>query len=481
MAYESEDVANDLEAIPYKITPTETPQYRESIYRERAIASERVRLAMGMSLNPQDRPANLTSGLSASNISDKYYEPPLMQVIPSACDRCEDNVYEISDQCRGCVSRYCMTVCPKGAISIDKENGKAVIDRSKCIKCGKCKAACPYDAVAHKIRPCAQACGVKAIGSDELGRASIDPKKCVGCGQCMVNCPFGAIADKSQIYQLIRAMKKGDEVVAEVAPAIIGQFGANVSLWKVKAALKDLGFKEVFEVAHGADVGASTEAHHYATEVATGKVPFLLTSCCPAWSMLAKTQFPETIDKISSALTPMVATARSIKQKMPNARVVFIGPCAAKKLEAMRRTVRSDVDFVITFEELAAIFEARGIDFKTYDKEEPIHDASGAGRGYAVAGGVASAVESCIREYYPDVEVKIEHAEGLENCRKMLLLAKLGKMNGCLIEGMGCPGGCVAGAGVNVPVEKGAAQVQKFVGDSTKKLPDKELYEIQLP
>lgn len=481
VAFESEDVMKDIEEIPYKITPTETPQYRESIYRERAIAAERVRLAMGMSLNPQDRPSSITNGLSASNISSNYYEPPLMQVIPSACDKCEENAYEVSDQCRGCVSRACMSVCPKGAISVDPKTRRAVIDREKCIKCGKCKAACPYDAIAHRTRPCAQACGVKAITSDELGRATIHPMKCVGCGQCMVSCPFGAIADKSQIYQLIRAMKEGDEVVAAVAPAIVGQFGPGVSLWRIKAALKEIGFKEVFEVAHGADVGAATEAHHYATEVATGEIPFLLTSCCPAWSMLAKTQFPEMIDRVSSALTPMVATARSIKQKMPNARVVFIGPCAAKKLEAMRRTVRSDVDFVITFEELAAIFEAKGFSFKGFNQEEPIHDASGAGRGYAVAGGVASAIEECLHEYYPEVEVKIEHAEGLEECRKMLLLAKAGKKNGCLIEGMGCPGGCVAGAGVNVPVEKSAAEVKKFVADSSKRLPDKDLCEIQLP
>lgn len=481
IAFHSEDVASDIEQIPYKITPTETPQYRESIYRERAIAAERVRLAMGMSLNPQDRPAHITNGLNASDISDSYYEPPLMQVIPSACDRCEENAYEVSDQCRGCVSRFCITVCPKGAISVDPKTLKAVIDRSKCIKCGKCKAACPYDAIAHKTRPCAQACGVKAISSDGLGRAHIDPKKCVGCGQCMVSCPFGAIADKSQIFQLIRAIQKGDEVVAEVAPAIIGQFGPGVSLWKIKAALKEVGFKEVYEVAHGADVGAATEAHHYATEVVTGELPFLLTSCCPAWSMLAKTQFPDLVDKVSSALTPMVATSRTIKQNRPNARVVFIGPCAAKKLEARRRTVRSDVDFVITFEELAAIFEAKGIDFATYDKEEPIHDATAAGRGYGVAGGVAAAVEACVRAYYPDVEVKIEHAEGLEECKKMLLLAKLGKKNGCLIEGMGCPGGCVAGAGVNLPVEKGASELKKFVDGSTKKLPEKDLYEIKLP
>ena len=174
---DDENVNSAIEAIPYTISPTEVPQYRESIYRERAIASERVRLALGMSLRPQDRPVHITAGLDASNISDQYYEPPLMQVIPSACDKCEDNVYEVSNQCRGCVSRACMAVCPKGAISIGKD-GKTVIDREKCIKCGKCKAACPYDAIAHKVRPCADACGVKAISSDPLGRASIDPKKC---------------------------------------------------------------------------------------------------------------------------------------------------------------------------------------------------------------------------------------------------------------------------------------------------------------
>ena len=147
IAFESDNVASDIEEIPYKITPTETPQYRESIYRERAIASERVRLAMGMSLNPQDRPAHITNGLNASNISDSYYEPPLMQVIPSACDRCEENKYEVSDQCRGCVARYCMTVCPKGAISVDRKTGKAVIDQNKCIKCGVCMDNCRFSAI----------------------------------------------------------------------------------------------------------------------------------------------------------------------------------------------------------------------------------------------------------------------------------------------------------------------------------------------
>ncbi|MBR2904178.1 MAG: 4Fe-4S dicluster domain-containing protein, partial [Clostridia bacterium] len=463
---DSDKVNDAIEAIPYKIIPTEVAKYRESVYRERAIVAERVRLAMGMSLRPSDKPVHITSGVNQSDISDKYYEPPLMQVIPSGCDKCEDNVYEVSNQCRGCVAKACVASCPRGAIDIVK--GRAVINKEKCIKCGKCKQACPYDAIAHKERPCSKACGIKAVGTDELGRAKIDNDKCVGCGQCMVSCPFGAIADKSQIFQLIRAIRKGDYVVAELAPAIAGQFGEGITPAIIKGALLDIGFKEVHEVASGADVGAATEAHAYVEEVVSGKLPFLLTSCCPSWAMLAKKQFPQMIDKVSQSLTPMVATARRIKQLSPQARVVFIGPCAAKKLEASRMSVRSDVDFVITFEELAAIFDAKSVDFSKYKGERSIHEATGAGRGYAVAGGVAEAIEKCIRAYYPDVEVKIEHAEGLEECKKMLLLAKAGKKDGCLIEGMGCPGGCVAGAGTCVSVEKASAEVKKLVANSTK-------------
>ena len=481
VAYESdtEKINDAIEAIPYKITPTEVPRFFESIYRERAIASERVRLAMGMSLNPADKPVHITDGLNHSNISDKYYEPPLMQVIPSACDKCKDNVYEVSNQCRNCVAKACVAACPKGAINF--ENGKAVIDQEKCIHCGKCKKACPYDAIAHKVRPCSAACGIKAITTDELGRAKIDNDKCLGCGQCMVSCPFAAIADKSQIFQMIQAIRKGDYVVAEIAPAIAGQFGSDVTIAMIKGALLDLGFKEVHEVASGADFACATEANAYVNEVVSGKIPFLLTSCCPSWAMLAKKQFPTLIDHVSQALTPMVATARKIKQKTPNARVVFVGPCAAKKLEASRMSVRSDVDFVITFEELFGIFEARDIDFEKYRGEKSIHEATGAGRGYAIAGGVASAIEKCVKEYYPGVEVKIEHAEGLEECKKMLLLAKAGKKNGCLIEGMGCPGGCVAGAGTNISIAKATSEVEKVVNTSTKPLPPKELYEIDLP
>ena len=476
VAYESDDPASDLEEIPFLITPDEDPKYRESIYRERQIASERVRLAMGLSLRPANNPVHITAGVDKSTIAEKYYEPPLMQVIPSACDKCPDNEYYVSDQCRNCVAHYCVKACPKGAVSI--VNGKSHIDQSKCIKCGKCKQACPYDAIAHHKRPCASACGVKAISSDEYGRARIDTEKCVACGQCMSACPFGAIADKSQIFQLIQAIKKGDEVVAAVAPAIIGQFGPKVTPGRMKSALLALGFKDVYEVAIGADMGCIAEAHHYVNEVSDGKLPFLFTSCCPAWAVLVKKQFPDLASEVSQELTPMVATARSIKVKRPDARVVFIGPCAAKKLEASRRTIRSYVDFVITFEELAGMFDAKGLNLEELE-ELPVHiEATGAGRGYACSGGVASAIESCIREYYPGTEVKIQHAEGLADCRKILTLAKAGKLNGYMIEGMGCPGGCVAGVGTIIPPERAKVVVEQTVKDSDKRIPDKEIEDL---
>lgn len=477
LAYHSENLKDDIEALPYKIVDYDESEY-QSIYRERAIVRESIRLAMGLSLRPENAPVHLTQGLEESNIDEKYYEPPLMQVIPSACNACPVNCYMVTDKCMGCVAHPCREVCPRGAISM--KNGKSVIDQEKCIKCGKCKAVCPYDAISHQVRPCLDHCGVNAIKSDDKGRAVIDPDLCVSCGQCMVSCPFGAIADKSQIFQLIRAMQSGRKIIAQVAPAFVGQFGPKVTPDMIKTALKELGFYDVYETAIGADMGAMAEAENYVKEVATGELPFLLTSCCPSWSMLAKKYFPTMIDNISQELTPMVATARSIKQEHPDAKVVFIGPCAAKKLEASRRSVRSDVDFVITFEELVGMFDAKGIDMGEKENAHSMHDATAAGRGYAVAGGVAGAIEECLKAYYPDVTPKIIHAEGLAECKKTLALAKAGKINGCLIEGMGCPGGCIAGAGTNLPLNKAAAKVKWFKSVSSKQLPPKELAEIEL-
>ena len=109
----ADTLLEDMEAIPYEIVNDDTVKYRESTYRSRAIVRERLRLAMGLSLRPEDKPVHLTAGVQESNISEKYYEPPLMQVIPSACESCEENKYEVSNMCKGCLAHPCSEVCPK--------------------------------------------------------------------------------------------------------------------------------------------------------------------------------------------------------------------------------------------------------------------------------------------------------------------------------------------------------------------------------
>ncbi len=478
IAYESDNLFEDIESIPFKVCPGEVPTVLNSIYHERAIVSERVRLALGLSLRPEDRHVRFTTGIEESLAAEKYYEPPLMQVIPSACQKCEDHKFVVTDQCMGCTAHPCTTVCPRKAIS--RVQGKAFINQDLCAKCGKCKKACPYDAIAYKKRPCLSSCGVRAIGIDQHGRAKINNDICVSCGMCMVSCPFGAIADKSQIFQLIRCLKQGEEVIAEIAPAFPGQFGTNATQRNVKASLLKLGFAQVYEVALGADIGAIVETHHFVEKVVKGDQPFMLTSCCPAWAVLAKRELKEMAGQVSQELTPMVATARSIKQKHPQAKVVFIGPCTAKKLEAMRRTVRSDVDFVITFEELWAMFRAKNLEPTKCQGDSSFHDATGAGRGYAASGGVIKAINKCLAQYYPEIEIKTDHVEGLFDCKKMLLLAKAGKRNGYLIEGMGCPGGCIGGAGTIMPIEKAREEIEKTVSASSQDIPPVDLLDIKL-
>lgn len=384
-------------------------------------------------------------------MEEKYYEPPLINIIKFACHSCPENRVLVTEGCQGCLEHPCMEVCPKGAISM--VNGRSHIDPDKCIKCGRCVSACPYSAIIHQERPCAKACGMNAIHSDEHGRADIDQDKCVSCGMCLVSCPFSAIVDKGQIFQTILTINSGAPVYAIVAPAVAGQFGPDMKPEKIRPAFQALGFKDVVEVAVGADLCTIEEAKDFMEEVPK-KIPFMGTSCCPAWSVMAKKLFPEYADCISMALTPMVLTARLLKEKEPDCKIVFVGPCAAKKLEASRKSVRSYVDFVLTFEEVQGMFDAKNVNFKELPDGEPLKQASSDGRGFAVSGGVAAAVVKAVNRMDPTRTVKVVSAEGLANCKKMMQLAKAGKYNGYLLEGMACPGGCVAGAGTIQPIKK---------------------------
>ena len=464
------EAANDL---PYIIVPGDRPLHRESVFLERAIAGERVRLAMGLSLRPADGRHLVTEGMDAAAIAEQYYEPPLINIIPYACHACPTNQYRVTEGCQNCLARSCEKVCPKGAISF--VNGRSFIDNSKCIKCGKCAKACSYNAIIHLERPCQAACGMDAIVSDDQGRAVINQDKCVSCGQCLVSCPFGAIADKGQIFQVIQSILKGDKVVAIVAPAFIGQFSGKLSPGKFVTAMKQLGFRHVVEVAIGADICTVQEAKDFLDKV-PAEQNYMATSCCPAWHSMIHKLYPSEANKISMTLTPMVFTARMVKKYQPDFKVVFIGPCAAKKLEAIRADIRSDVDFVLTFEELMGMFEAKDINFETIEAEEALNVGSSLGRGFAVAGGVAGAVAEVVKKDHPELELKTARAEGLRDCKKLMALAKAGKYNGYLLEGMACPGGCIAGAGTLLPVEQAAKIVGSYQKEASTISPEDAFY-----
>ena len=473
MAYNGGDYSN-AEDLPYIIVPGDRPLHRESVFLERAIAGERVRLAMGLGVRPIQTRSLMTDGMDAAAVAEAYYEPPLVNIIPYACHACPTNQYRVTESCQNCLARSCEKVCPKGAISF--VNGKSCIDTEKCIKCGKCANACPYHAIIHLERPCAAACGMDAIGSDEQGRAVINQDKCVSCGQCLVSCPFGAIVDKGQIFQVIQSILKGDKVVAIMAPAFMGQFGKHSTPGKIIAAMKQLGFFRILEVAVGADMCTIEEAKDFLEKVPTGEQKYMATSCCPAWHSMIHKLFPSEVKNISMTLTPMVFTARLMKKKYPGCKVVFVGPCAAKKLEAIRADIRSDVDFVLTFEELNGMFEAKEIDFETIEPMFDLNEGTAAGRGFAVAGGVAKAVEDLVHETHPEMEIKTARAEGLRDCRKLMLMAKAGKYNGYLLEGMACPGGCVAGAGTLLPVDLAAKVIGRYQTETDRVSPMDSAY-----
>ena len=467
MAYAGGDYTQ-AEDLPFKIVPGDQPLHRESIFLERAIAGERVRLAMGLSIRPIQTRSLMTEGMDHAAIAEQYYEPPLVNIIPYACHACPTNRYQVTEHCQNCLAASCQKVCPKGAISF--VNGKSFIDQSKCIKCGKCAKACPYHSIIHLERPCQASCGMDAIGSDEHGKAVINQDKCVACGQCLVSCPFGAIVDKGQIFQVIQSILKGDKVIAIVAPAFIGQFSGQVSPGKLVTAMKMLGFDSVVEVAIGADMCTIEEAKDFLEKV-PAEQDYMATSCCPAWHSMIYKLFPGEKNKISMTLTPMVFTARLMKKQNPGCKVVFVGPCAAKKLEAIREDIRSDVDFVLTFEELMGMFEAKEIDFSAIEESEGLNEGTAAGRGFAVSGGVAQAVANLVKEQNPGMEVKTARAEGLRDCRKLMMMAKAGKYKGYLLEGMACPGGCVAGAGTILPVDKAAKFVEKYSSEAATASP----------
>ena len=429
--------------IPKTIVPGNEPTMRCCVYKERAILGERVKIAMGGDKN----------------------NPNVIEVIEIACDECPVGGYEVTNACRGCLAHRCEDVCKFGAISFD-HNHVAHIDKSKCKECGACAKVCPYTAIVSRKRPCQNACKVKAISMNEQKAATIDNHKCIQCGACVYQCPFGAIMDKSYILNVIDIIKKSEnnekyKVYAMVAPSISSQF-TYAKLGQVISGLKELGFFTVVEAALGADMVAQAESRELAEK------GLLTSSCCPAFVAYVKSAFPDLLKYVSHNLSPMATLAKYIKDTTPNAKIVFIGPCTAKKAEAQLEEVKPYIDAVMTFEELQALFDSKDIDITTLG-EDVLDNASYFGRIFARSGGLSDAVAQGLKEQNIDFDLKAVPCDGIEACRMALLKLNKGILDGNFIEGMACIGGCIGGAGCLTHGEKNKAEVDKYGREAFEK------------
>ena len=429
--------------IPKTIVSGNEPTMRCCVYKERAILGERVKIAMGGDKN----------------------NPNVIEVIEIACDECPVGGYEVTNACRGCLAHRCEDVCKFGAISFDHQH-VAHIDKSKCKECGACAKVCPYTAIVSHKRPCQNACKVKAISMNEQKAATIDNHKCIQCGACVYQCPFGAIMDKSYILNVIDIIKKSEnnekyKVYAMVAPSISSQF-TYAKLGQVISGLKELGFFTVVEAALGADMVAQAESRELAEK------GLLTSSCCPAFVAYVKSAFPDLLKYVSHNLSPMATLAKYIKDTTPNAKIIFIGPCTAKKAEAQLDEVKPYIDAVMTFEELQALYDSKDIDITTLG-EDVLDNASYFGRIFARSGGLSDAVAQGLKEQNLDFDLKAVPCDGIEACRMALLKLNKGILDGNFIEGMACIGGCIGGAGCLTHGEKNKAEVDKYGREAFEK------------
>ncbi|MBE5797694.1 MAG: 4Fe-4S dicluster domain-containing protein [Clostridiales bacterium] len=435
--------------IPKAIVPGKVPTMRCCVYKERAILGERVKLAMG---------------------GDKT-NPNIIEVIDIACDECPAAGYEVTGNCRGCLANRCEDVCKRKAISFDHHH-VAHIDKTKCVECGQCAKVCPFGAIVNRKRPCQNACKIKAIDISAEGAASINDEKCIQCGACVYQCPFGAIQDKSFIMDLIDILNKSEgnkayKVYAIVAPAFSSQF-SHAKVGQAITGMKQLGFHTVIEAALGADIVAMSESQELVEKVQEKGA--MTSSCCPAFVRYIKTSFPELEPFISHNLSPMAALAKYIKSTDATAKVVFIGPCTAKKAERQLESVKDYVDVVLTFEELQALFDSKDMEISELP-EDVLDNASYFGRIFARVGGLSEAVGQALKEQNIDFEAKPVVCSGIEECRMALLkLSKNPKiLGGNFIEGMACIGGCINGAGCLTHGEKNSAAVDKYGREAMEK------------
>lgn len=444
LAYEDALTPQAALRIPKEIIPDGSKAtMRCCIYKERAILEERVQVALG---------------------GDRS-KKAIVEVMPIACDECPADGIKVTETCRGCLAHRCLNACPKGAIEFNETDRRAVIDKTKCIDCGRCAAACSYNAIVRHVRPCVNACKPGALTIDRATqKASIDDSKCISCGQCVYQCPFGAVVDRSFITDIIKLIRDSENntkyhVYAVVAPAISAQYNSikEITTEKIVTGIKQLGFHTVIEAAWGADMVAWMEANELVEK------GFLTSSCCPAFVNYIHSAFPKLVPNISHNLSPMAQMAKSLKKMDPGCKCVFIGPCIAKKTE-LYREAGEYMDAIMTFEEMQAMFTAKHIDLATLE-ESVLDNASYYGRIFARSGGLTEAVGQVMKERgisADQFKVNPVVCNGIAECKTALFKANRGILKENFIEGMSCEGGCIGGPACIAHTSKDAAQIDKY-------------------
>lgn len=419
--------------IPFQVIPRDSKSpVRCCIYKERAVFRARTLAALGCGVEEDDEATSLNEYAKEALLRKDVPTVPLT-VLDIACKGCVKARHIVTEACQGCLARHCQQACKFGAISF--ENGKSKIDPDKCKNCGQCKEACPYNAITYVPVPCEQACPVDAIHKDETGFAKINFEKCISCGQCMDACPFGAIMERSQLIDVLTSMKSTRKMCAMIAPSIVGQF--DCTLGQLITALKKAGFDKVTEVALGADITTTNEARELVERLENG-AKFMTTSCCAAWIQAVKKHLPALKEFVSHTKTPAGYTAEIEKKK--GYTTVFIGPCVSKRAEGMEDP---NIDYVMTYEEIGALLEARQISPAQCEETPLDPEISAEARYYGVTGGVAQAVENAINGKRPFKKMALN---GLDK-KTMLLLNAYARGTGDfqLLEVMSCKGGCIGG------------------------------------
>ncbi|GBR75419.1 periplasmic Fe-hydrogenase [Candidatus Termititenax persephonae] len=458
-AFYSADFAEQVRLIPYDMRPKGSAvPFRCCIHKERAVLRSRTLAGLGLAIEDDNERTELSIYAAQSLQRTKNAEHPLT-VLGSACQGCAESFIHITDLCQNCVAKSCINSCKFGAITATR--GRAVINNAQCKKCCLCIKACPYQAIVKTIVPCENACPTGAIAKDTNGLARIDTAKCIACGHCLVVCPFGAIHNKSQLIDVLKKIKTRQKVIALIAPALLGQMPCTAG--QLHSALQKIGFAQVYEVAQGAETTARVEAKDLRQRLQKG-LAFMTTSCCAAYNELARKHLPEIKPFVSDTKTPLAYTAAIARRANPEAVNVFISPCLAKYPEVNQD---SNVDHILTFEEIGALLVALNIEPAELPEENFAHVSAREARGFPLSGGVAKSVLAAWDGAPQEVTPAFINGLNKASLAELRAYAKQGRCaRGNLLEIMCCLGGCANGPAVLNTEKAATAQIEKYASEA---------------